>query len=213
MIDYTLLSLFIPTFLLVSATPGMCMTLALTLGMTIGVRKTLWMMWGELLGVATVSISAVLGVASVMLNYPEVFAIVKYAGGAYLGYLGIQLWRSNGKMAISLNNELSVDDKKQSEFSKRKLALQGFISAVANPKGWAFTLSLLPPFINAQLPLFPQLGILVSIILLSEFGFLLIYATGGKTLRHLLQHGNQLKRLNQISGSLMISVGIWLALG
>lgn len=52
MLDYTLLLIFIPTFLLVSATPGMCMTLALTLGMSIGIRRTFWMMWGEMVGVA-----------------------------------------------------------------------------------------------------------------------------------------------------------------
>ncbi len=207
MIDYTLLSLFIPTFLLVSATPGMCMTLAMTLGMTVGIRKTLWMMWGELLGVATVSILAVIGVASVMLNYPEVFAVLKYAGGIYLGYLGLQLWRSTGKMAISSSEENDTN------ISKQQLAIQGFLTAIANPKGWAFTVSLLPPFINTQLPLAPQLSVLVGIILLSEFGFMLIYATGGKSLRRLLQHGNQLKRLNQISGTLMIAVGLWLALG
>ena len=207
MIDLTLLSLFIPTFLLVSATPGMCMTLALTLGMSIGVRKTLWMMLGELIGVATVSILAVIGVASVMLNYPALFGVLKYVGGGYLVYLGIMLWRSKGKMAIAVENN------KQKTISSQELALQGFITAIANPKGWAFTVSLLPPFINTQLPLIPQLSVLVTIILFSELGFMLIYATGGKSLRHLLTHGNQLKRLNQISGSLMIAVGLWLALG
>jgi homoserine/homoserine lactone efflux protein len=206
-IDLTLLTLFVPTFLLVSATPGMCMTLALTLGMTIGVRKTLWMMWGELVGVAVVSILAVLGVASVMLNYPQAFSLLKYLGGAYLLYLGVQLWRSSGKMA------LSFDKVKDNNFSKKNLALQGFVSAIANPKGWAFMVSLLPPFINTQLPLLPQLSLLIGIILTSEFSFMLIYASGGKTLRHLLQNGDQLKRLNQISGSLMIAVGTWLALG
>ena len=45
MIDTTLLAVFIPTFLFVSATPGMCMTLAMTMGMTIGVKRTLWA-WG-----------------------------------------------------------------------------------------------------------------------------------------------------------------------
>lgn len=207
MIDLTLLSLFIPTFLLVSATPGMCMTLALTLGMSIGVRRTLWMMLGELVGVATVSILAVIGVASVMLNYPALFGVLKYVGGGYLAYLGVMLWRSKGKMAIT------VEDNTQKTISSQELALQGFITAIANPKGWAFTVSLLPPFINTQLPLMPQLSVLVAIILFSELGFMLIYATGGKSLRHLLQHGNQLKRLNQISGSLMIAVGVWLALG
>lgn len=46
--DFALLAVFIPTFFFVSITPGMCMTLAMTLGMSIGVRRTLWMMLGEL---------------------------------------------------------------------------------------------------------------------------------------------------------------------
>ncbi|MGL5297122.1 MAG: LysE family translocator, partial [Plesiomonas sp.] len=78
--------LFIPTFFFVSFTPGMCMTLAMTLGMSIGVRRTLPMMWGELIGVAVVAVSSVIGVASLMLNYPTLFQLLKYAGGAYLIY-------------------------------------------------------------------------------------------------------------------------------
>ncbi len=54
MVNLALMGAFIPTFLFVSVTPGMCMTLAMTLGMTQGVRRTLWMMWGEMLGVALV---------------------------------------------------------------------------------------------------------------------------------------------------------------
>ena len=49
-----LLILFIPTIALVSLTPGMCMMLALSLGITAGYRRTLWMMAGELVGVALV---------------------------------------------------------------------------------------------------------------------------------------------------------------
>lgn len=207
MIDYTLLSIFIPTFLLVSATPGMCMTLALTLGMTIGVRKTMWMMWGELAGVATVSILAVLGVASVMLNFPIAFMLIKYLGGAYLMFLGIQLWRSKGKMAIDLDNC------EESRLSERQLMIQGFVTAIANPKGWAFTISLLPPFINPELPMAPQLSVLVAIILVSEFVFMLVYASGGKTLRKLLEQSTNVKMINKITGTLMLGVGIWLALG
>lgn len=70
------------------------MTLALTLGMSVGYRRTLWMMIGELAGVALVSVSAVLGIAAVMLNYPWLFTVLKFAGGAYLLYLGIEMWRS-----------------------------------------------------------------------------------------------------------------------
>ncbi len=206
-LDYTLLTLFIPTFMFVSATPGMCMTLALTLGMTIGVRKTLWMMWGELAGVALVSILAVIGVASLMLNYPKVFEVFKYAGGAYLIYIGVQQWLSRGKMAINQSTD------KSTVIDGKKLMLQGFITAIANPKGWAFTISLLPPFINPELAMPPQLAALVLIILCSEFLFMMLYATGGRTLGKLLAHSENVRLINRISGSLMIFVGVWLALG
>src|SRR5690554_730251 len=96
-----LLGLFIPTFFFVSITPGMCMTLALTLGMSIGYRRTLWMMIGELIGVAVVAISAVVGIAAIMLNYPWIFTLFKLLGAGYLLYLGIQMWRSKGKLALS----------------------------------------------------------------------------------------------------------------
>ena len=208
MLDTTLILLFIPTFLLISATPGMCMTLSLTLGMSIGVRRTMNMMWGELIGVALVSVLAVLGVASIMLNYPTAFLVLKYGGGAYLIYLGIQMWRSRGKMAISL-----TDDNQSKTVSGRQLAAQGFITAIANPKGWAFTVSLLPSFINPNLPMPPQLTALVVIILFSEFTFLMIYATGGKTLRRILQRSDNVRLINRLSGSLMIAVGVWLAFG
>ena len=99
-IDPAILALFIPTFFFVSVTPGMCMTLAMTLGMSLGVRRTLHMMWGELIGVGLVSVLSVVGVAAVMLNYPALFSAFKYVGGAYLVWLGIQMWQAKGKMAI-----------------------------------------------------------------------------------------------------------------
>jgi len=50
-LDFSLLYFFIPVFFAISITPGLCMTLALTMGITIGVRNTMKMMAGELTGV------------------------------------------------------------------------------------------------------------------------------------------------------------------
>lgn len=149
-IDPAILALFIPTFFFVSVTPGMCMTLAMTLGMSQGVRRTLPMMWGELIGVGLVSVLSVIGVAAVMLNYPSLFSTFKYVGGAYLIWLGIQMWQAKGKMAIPA--DLSAGQ----ETRPLALAMQGFVTAIANPKGWAFMVSLLPPFINAAKPMPPR---------------------------------------------------------
>ena len=205
MIDVAALAVFIPTFFFVSITPGMCMTLAMTLGMSIGVRRTLWMMIGELLGVASVAIAAVLGVASIMLNYPDAFAILKWVGGAYLIYIGVNMWRAKGKM--------SVDTSKPSDVSRKSLFTQGFVTAIANPKGWAFMISLLPPFISVEHAVAPQLLVLLGVIMTTEFLSMLAYATGGKSLRLFLSRGDNIKWMNRIAGSLMGLVGIWLIFG
>jgi len=191
---------------MVSITPGMCMTLAMSLGMSIGVRKTMWMMWGELLGVAVVAITAVIGVSAVMLQYPMLFNVLKALGALYLLWIGINMWRSKGKLALS-------DASSESAFvSKRALFNQGFLTAIANPKGWAFMVSLLPPFINPDLSLPGQLIVLVLVISCSEFICMMLYATGGKTIGKALTQKDNVKKLNKISGSLMIGVAIWLAL-
>lgn len=203
--ELAVLAVFIPTFFFVSITPGMCMTLAMTLGMSIGVKRTLWMMIGELIGVAIVAIAAVLGVASVMLNYPELFAMLKWIGASYLAYIGITMWRSKGK--ISSIDELNTD------VTRHSLFYQGLVTAIANPKGWSFMISLLPPFISVDRDVAPQLIILVSIIMLTEFSSMMAYASGGKSLRLFLSRGDNIKWMNRIAGSLMIAVGFWLALG
>lgn len=206
MVDFTLLAVFIPTFFIVSVTPGMCMTLAMTLGMTIGVRRTLYMMWGEVIGVAIVAIAAVIGVSAIMLQYPSLFVILKLAGAAYLAWIAIQMWMSKGKLAITEEATPSVH-------SKWGLFNQGLITALANPKGWAFQISLLPPFINPDYSLPVQLTVLVLIIMCSEFVCMMLYATGGKTIGKALTQTNNVKRLNKISGSLMMMVAVWLAVG
>lgn len=203
MFDLTLIAVFIPTFFLVSITPGMCMTLAMTLGMSIGVRRTLFMMMGELLGVAVVAISAVAGVSTIMFQYPFAFTALKIFGACYLAYIGINMWRSKGKLALNKNTE-------KTNTTAAQLFNQGFITAIANPKGWAFMVSLLPPFINNDIALLPQLSLLIAIILLSELICMMIYATGGKTIGKVLTAQDNVKLLNKISGSLMLGVAIWL---
>lgn len=207
MVNLALMGAFIPTFLFVSVTPGMCMTLAMTLGMSQGVRRTLWMMWGEMLGVALVAILAVCGVAAIMLQFPTVFQWFKIAGAAYLAYIGLQMWRAKGKLALPQPGALPT------LMPRRVLFSQGFITAVSNPKGWAFHMALLPPFIDTQLAFWPQLLVLVAIIILLEFGSMLLYASGGKALALFLGKANRVQYLNRIGASLMFGVALWMLLG
>jgi homoserine/homoserine lactone efflux protein len=184
------------------------MTLAMALGMSVGIKRTLWMMYGELIGVAILSILAILGVSAVMLNHVVIFDIFKYIGGSYLIYLGIQLWRSRGKINLSQNMTQSPIKK-----TRTSLFFQGLITALINPKGWAFMVSLLPPFIDPNKALTFQLIILVGIIMCCEFGSMMLYALGGKSLRTFIQRKNNIKIMNRMTGTVMIGIGVWLALG
>lgn len=204
-VSLSVLTVFVPTFFLVSLTPGMCMTLAMSLGMSIGLKRTLAMMAGELIGVGIVALSSVIGASAIMLAYPEVFIVLKSIGGIYLIYIGIMMLKSKGKLALS---ECSTS--KFSNISNKNLAFQGFITAIANPKAWAFFISLLPPFINDNRPITPQIVILLSIILSLEFTSLLIYTSGGASLKKFLQKNDNVKRINKIAGYLICGVGIWL---
>tara|TARA_B110000971_G_C19977572_1_gene485756 strand:+ start:797 stop:1414 length:618 start_codon:yes stop_codon:yes gene_type:complete len=201
-----LLLALIPTFFFVSVTPGMCMTLSLTLGMTVGIRRTMWMMLGELFGVGLVAVLVVIGAAALIVQYPQLFVMLKLAGGGYLLYLGVQLWRSRGKMAIDL-------DGAPKNTGRLQLASQGLITAIANPKGWAFFIALLPPFIDPALPLSNQLVMLLSVILTLEAMSLMLYALGGKSLSKVLQKSGNVRLMNRIAGTLMVGVAGWLALG
>lgn len=207
MLDYSLLLLFLPTSFFISITPGLCMTLAMSLGMTIGLRRTFYMMWGELLGVATVATASILGVTTIMLNYPTAFVVFKWCGGIYLCYLGVNMWLSKGKLS------LQSDSNSNHQYSNGHLFGQGFITTLINPKGWAFMVSLLPPFIDSELAIAPQLSALIFIMLCTELICMTLYASGGHTLKHLLANRGNVKIINRVSGSIMIALGIWLILG
>ena len=198
----TVLSLFIPTFFMVSITPGMCMTLAMTLGMRFGLRAVAWMMIGELIGVATVALLSVAGVAAIMTQNPSLFTGLKILGAGYLIYTAYKMWISQSKVSQCSVNGQST--------SPKQLFAQGLLTAIGNPKGWAFMIALLPPFINPDLKLIPQISVLLLIILLSEFICMMIYATGGKALGKLLNQGNNVVWMNRISAGLLFMVAMWL---
>jgi homoserine/homoserine lactone efflux protein len=203
--DLTRLIAFGASFFLVALSPGLCMSLAMSLGISIGVRRTLWMMAGELTGIALVGASAVLGVAALLLKAPTAFAVFKWMGAAYLLYMGWQTWG-----AEPLLPEAPAGDNRRTRSS---LILQGFVTAVANPKAWAFFVALLPPFVDRSRPLAPQLLALLGLMLIIEFTCLQIYAHGGRVLREQLHRRGKARWLNRIAGIQMVGVGIWLALG
>ena len=199
-----LILLFIPTIASVSFTPGLCMTLAFTLGLSIGYQRALWMMVGELSGVATVFSATFWSLGWLLSRDPIYFQIVSLLGGAYLLYLAYQLFRQTPEAIKARNLENT---------SPMALAILGYITAVSNPKGWAFLIALLPGFVASDGPLFPQFLIMMGIMLTTEFISMTVYATGGQWLASRLSDGSGVMNANRIAASMLTLAALWVLSG
>jgi len=194
-----LFGLFVVTIAAVSLTPGMCMTLAFSLGLSQGYRKTLWMMAGEMTGVIVVVSSTVYLLGWLLRLDPMWFNALALAGAVYLLWIARQLWLADPALA---------EQRTADTLTPMSLAVLGFTTAIMNPKGWAFMVALLPGFMDAEKALFPQLALFLSVMLTTEFISLSLYAGGGRWLRQFLGEGARLGVLNKVAASLMVGVSI-----
>jgi len=199
-----LILLFIPTIASVSFTPGLCMTLAFTLGLSIGYQRTLWMMVGELSGVATVFTATFWSLGWLLSRDPIYFKIVSLLGGAYLLYLAYHLFRQTPEAIKARNLENT---------SPVSLAILGYITAVSNPKGWAFLMALLPGFVSMDTALIPQFIIMMGIMLATEFISMTAYATGGQWLANRLGGSRGIVNANRVAASMLTLAALWVLSG
>jgi len=192
-----LLWVFIPTIAAISLTPGMCMTLAFTLGLSQGYRRTLWMMWGELAGVATVVSTCALLLGWIQSLSEVYFAILALVGGSYLLWTAYRLWTQPAHFTGSENRP---------HLSASALLILGYVTAVVNPKGWGFMVALLPGFMSVDYSTPQQLAAFLGVMLPSEFLSMTLYATGGSGLRRFLTTERSLANLNKVGAGLMVLV-------
>ena len=144
MMTSDILTKLVPAFFVTSSVPGLCMTLALSLGMAVGVKRTIWMMIGVLTGMSiVVSCDIILGADQYFHNHQQLFYFLKVFGAIYLCFIAIKMWKQSGS-TIAIHN---IDKK---NVKRASLLMQGLITALSNPKLWIFMVSLIPPFINIK---------------------------------------------------------------
>ena len=194
-----LLWIFIPTIAAISLTPGMCMTLAFTVGLSQGYRHTLWMMWGELAGVATVVVTCVVLLVWIQALPRAYFNLLALIGGTYLLWVAYRLWTAPARFE---------QGEGQSRVTPTALLALGYTTAVMNPKGWGFMVALLPGFMSPSETLPEQLMVFLGVILPSEFLSMSLYASGGSGVRRLLSSEKHLAALNKVAAGLMVLVAM-----
>ena len=183
-------------------TPGPNSLLALTHGGLYGARHALATILGGVTGFSLLIALAMFGLSALLKAAPGVLLALKWLGGAYLIWLGVQLWRTP-----ALLPGLAVDNTLPAAVS---LFRQGLLSAVANPKVILFYGAFLPQFLDPQRGLLGQFVVMAATFAVVEFLVELALALLAFRVRPWLQRGG--RAFNRCCGLLFVLLGLALPL-
>jgi homoserine/homoserine lactone efflux protein len=185
-----------------SLSPGPNGLLALTHGALHGRRKALYTIFGGAFGFIAVIALSMFGIGALLQTSLAWLTVLKWVGGAYLVWLGIQIWRSP---AIGIEVRGAV--KPRAGWS---LFRQGALSALTNPKALLFFAAFLPQFIDPVRSLVVQFFIMAGTFAVIEIATEVFIASMAHRLNPWLRRVG--RRFNQACGGVFIAIGIALPL-
>lgn len=189
-----------------TATPGPAVLFIMTNTTMFGWKKAIYAALGNIFGLLVLGVIAVTGLGALLNTSEIIFNLVKYAGAAYLVYLGLKLFFQKG---LELNNKqghLSPPEK-----SAITIFSQATGVAMSNPKAIVFLTALFPQFLQIEQPLIPQFSILISTLMFFSFVALMFYALLAHKAKFWLMNPSRIKKFNRISGSVFVGFGTLLA--
>jgi homoserine/homoserine lactone efflux protein len=185
-----------------SLSPGPNGLLALTHGALHGRRLTLFTIAGGALGFVVLIALSMFGIGALLKSSLVWLLVMKWLGGAYLVWLGIQVWRS-----APLGDALAQTT---AAASGATLFRQGLLSAVTNPKGILFFAAFLPQFIDPARSLWLQFVLMAGTFALVEIATELFIASAAHRIRPWLQRVG--KAFNRACGGVFMAIGVALPL-
>lgn len=181
--------------------PGPTVTVIVANSLRYGSRAGLLNVAGTQLGLAVMIGIVILGLASLLEAIGWWFEVLRLAGAAYLIWLGIRLFRSDG----------ALDAAGSAPKPRGGFFLQGFVVLMSNPKIIVLFGALFPQFIDPRGDYLGQVLLLGITAMVTAALFDSIYAvTAGRAGTALSRV--RVRMLSRISGGFLIGGGVWLAL-
>lgn len=203
MADAAVLWTFVLACAAIVVVPGPTVTVIIANSLRSGSKAGLMNIAGTQLGLAIMIGILAFGLQAVIAVMGEIFDYVKLIGAAYLIYIGIMMWRSNGALA-----EAQVGVKKR---SMNGYFWQGFFVIWANPKALLFFGAFIPQFVVPEgNPAFQTMVLGGIFMVVGAVGDGLYALAAGRTGSWLTQ--TNIRLIERISGTALIGGGIWLAL-
>jgi homoserine/homoserine lactone efflux protein len=188
-------------------TPGPAVLFVVAQGLRYGAARSLWANLGILSGNAFYFALSATGLGALLLASNELFTAVKWAGAAYLVWLGVTTFLGRGT-AVS---EQGAGDVAPSASGPRLLG-RGFVLQAANPKALIFFTALLPQFIDPRAPVGWQVLVLGISSAVAEFFVLAAYGAFAGRAGRLARRPSFARATNRVAGALLVGAGAGLAL-
>ncbi|HEU6436149.1 MAG TPA: LysE family translocator [Nitratidesulfovibrio sp.] len=229
-ISWNFLIVYTLTVLVATITPGPSMLLALTHGVRYGVRRALASALGNTVASVLQALVAVAGLGVVLAASEDLFRVVRYAGAAYLVYVGVCMLRAP---AVPLHVVATAEAQGTADGTDgaagkadagapgeseapggpgaRKLFAQAFFVAAGNPKAIVFFTALFPQFL-APGDTLARSALLVADLAVIAFLGMMLYAVAGARIAALLATTRAARWYNRTVGVAFIGSGAGLAL-
>ena len=194
---------YVATVAVLALTPGPSTMLGSAHGMRYGTRGTLPTIAGDLSANALQMLAAGLGLGAIIVQSETLFLAIKWAGVAYLAWMGFSHLR---RASTSLASAADEADK-----TPRLRFLHGFVTSASNPKAVVFFAALFPQFIDPGSSLATQLLILGVAYLLIDGSSVLVYAASAGRLSAWLARKGRVRTQRRITGSVLLGAAVVLS--
>ena len=191
---------FLAACIVLALIPGPNVTLVIASGLRYGTRAALVTIAGTQAGLAIVIGIVALGLTTLMATMGYWFDWVRFAGAAYLVWLGIKLIRAPVE---GIDTEAAPP--------RGGFFLQGFVVLLSNPKVLVFFGAFIPQFVDLEQNHFAQVAILGLTFMATAAITDAVYAVAAGRARKFFS-ARRTRLLSRASGGFMIGGGIWLAL-
>jgi threonine/homoserine/homoserine lactone efflux protein len=197
----------ISAFVIMTPGPDTAMTIRNTLlgGRTAGLFTAL----GISIGLTIWALATSVGLVALLIASEPVFLAVKYAGAAYLIFLGVQaLWSAFVVCEPQATGMVPVARRRLTPAAALR---QGIISDLSNPKIAAFFSSLLPQFVPAGETNVAALFLLGVVFSLMTFAWLSVYAAVVARAGDVLRRSGIRRAIEGVMGAVLVALGLRLA--
>ena len=188
--------LYLAAIALLIATPGPTMLMCVTNAINHGQSRALASAAGALVASLGIMGLSALGLGALLAASEAAFTVLKFAGAAYLIFLGIRIFSNDGTVLPGATAA-----------APRSFFLQGLLVGASNPKALLFFAAFFPQFIQPQAPLAPQFALLALSFVAGDGLMLVACALGVSRLAPWLRQANVVLAVNRTCGGLFTLLG------